>query len=648
LDEVVRVSTFFKSSTIAIVAFTLTLLVAMYWIAETYKSSRSQNDDYQILTSLVSVEFHQIISEFLQTGEVTLLTAAEHSLIKILEKTKNESIRTVAVNINPNVEDLKQLLATKFRAIGKLSGDPFALLRNSEQGINALNHQLSIFVQQSLLLTVNQKLIYTQATQKISTALTSLIDAREKAILNNTNHSISLALKELQFAGKSLLEFPSLGINEVSTDDNDEFDFDDDDDVDLSEETRDELLSIIKRYQQDFNVTLQAEKSRHTGELLLKTQVDNLQEIIRDGQSFITQQQQATDSRIRIIIICLVTYLIVFLLVNHYLQRRVILKPLQLLRNSFVQLVSTGEVSDITGINIKTELGEISESFNKMVKNLRDKDKEKTQQLGLVSKALHTMKNQAHNINKTSNSANQHVQAVRKIMKTLGDATDIVNELSQQVVDNAKSTQVAMNNSQEQVSQVLLASETTNTAAQSGKNDITELRLSVESVSTIIDVISAIADQTNLLALNAAIEAARAGPHGRGFSVVADEVRQLAGKTQDSLQQIGARLSQLQNASRSIESTIVAIEQASNKQQNIARLLKDNAEQVVEKAKVSAHVAQNTLGHITNQREHYIAFEQAMNDVNMEVSQSKELAETISIDVAGQVNDINQTLKLAM
>jgi len=645
----VRASTFFRSSTIAIVAFTLTLLVALYWIAETYKTSRTQNDDYQILTSLVSVEFHQIISEFLQTGEVTLLMTAEHSLTKILEKAQNESIRTVAVNINPGVEDLKQLLATKFRAIGKLSGDPFALLRNSEQSINALNRQLTTFVQQSLLLTVDQKLIYTQATQQLSTALTLLIDAREKAILNNTNQSISLALKELQFAGESLLKFPLLGINDISEEEEeDEFDFDEDDVVDLSEETRDELLSIIKRYQQDFNVTLRAEQSRYEGEQLLKMQVNNLQEIIRDGQSFIAQQQQLTDSKIRIIIISLVAYLIVFLLINHYLQHRVILKPLQLLRNSFVQLVNTGEVSDITGINTKTELGEISESFNKMVKNLRNEDKEKAQQLGLVSKALHTMKNQAHNINKTSNSANQHVQAVRKIMKTLGQATDIVNELSQQVVDNAKSTQIAMNNSQEQVSQVLLASETTNTAAQSGKNDITELRLSVESVSTIIDVIGAIADQTNLLALNAAIEAARAGPHGRGFSVVADEVRQLAGKTQDSLQQISTRLSQLQNASRSIESTIVAIEQASNKQQNIARLLKDNAEQVVEKAKVSAHVAQDTLGHITNQREHYIAFEQAMNDVNMEVSQSKELAETISIDVADQVNDINQTLKLAM
>jgi methyl-accepting chemotaxis protein len=643
-----RVSTFFKSSTIAIVAFTITFLVALYWIANTYKISRVQNDDYQILTSLVSVEFHQIISEFLQTGEVTLLTTANNSLTKIMEKTQSESIHGVAKNIAPDVERLKLLLATKFRAIGKLSGDPIALLRNSEQSISALSHQLSNYVQQNVTLSTDQKLNYIQAIENISTSLILLIDARAKAMINNTNHSISLPLSELQLTGKRLIEFPLLGINEDNDgEESDELDFDDEEPVDLSEEVRDELLSIINRYQQDFNGTLQAAKDRHAGEELLKKQVNNLQNIIIDGQLIIAKQQQATDRKIQIIIMSLVTYLIIFLLINHYLQHRIILRPLQLLRNSFVQLVNTGEVSNITGINIKTELGEISESFNKMVANLRNEDKEKAQQLSLVSKALHTMQSQAHSINQTSSSANQHVQTVRKIMENLGQATDIVNELSQQVVNNAQSTQLAMTSSQEQVSQVLFASETTNSAAKSGRNDILKLRQSVDSVSTIINVISAIADQTNLLALNAAIEAARAGPHGRGFSVVADEVRQLAGKTQDSLQQISERLNQLQNASKSIEYTITAIEEASNEQQNIALSLKNNAEQVTSQAKKSAHVAQDTLGHITNQREHYIAFELAMVNVNKEVSQSKALAETISNDVAGQVSDINQTLKLA-
>jgi len=201
--------------------------------------------------------------------------------------------------------------------------------------------------------------------------------------------------------------------------------------------------------------------------------------------------------------------------------------------------------------------------------------------------------------------------------------------------------------SQQHVSQVLAASESTNLAAKESKGAITSLFQSVESVTSIVDVISAIADQTNLLALNAAIEAARAGEHGRGFSVVADEVRQLAGKTQESLKQISARLKQLQGASNSIESIINDIEKASNNQRIIADELQETALAVTGQAQVSATVAQNTLEQITRQRSHFIAFEQAMANVDKEVSGSQQLSNVISVDVSNQVNDIGLTLKKA-
>lgn len=650
---VMRVSSFSRLSATAISIFAVIYLVTMYHVGESLSKSQAQYKGYQALISLTTVKFNRTIVEYLQTGDVTLLSRAQKQLALIVKQAQSLHIDELSNQIESQANSLAHNIDTKFRGMGKLSGDPLVLLRNGEHEMLAINNDLANYVQNTKALSLKQQFNYLIKTQAIGKLLADLVSAREVMFAQQQSnmHSITPILKELQSLGHFLSTQPALVIyaesDEDMFDESEDLLADSEEKQDLSLEAIHELQSLFNRYQREVENTLAQQQQRNMGLVLLAKQVGNIEKSIMQGEVNIAQRQNKINEQLNIIVIGLLIFLVIFLLANYWLQRSVILNPLRNLRDSFVQLMEQGKVDNITNIDNRTEFGEISTSFNHMVNKLAQDDKDKAQQLDLVAKALTTMESQVQSIYQSSHTTSTHVQGARQIMEALGQATETVNTLSGQVVNNAQATKKAMEVSQHHVSQVLAASESTNLAAKESKEAITSLFHSVESVTSIVDVISAIADQTNLLALNAAIEAARAGEHGRGFSVVADEVRQLAGKTQASLKQISARLNQLQGASNSIEGIINDIEKASHNQRVIADELQETSLAVTGQAQVSATVAQDTLEQITLQRTHFIAFEQAMANVDKEVSDSQQLSNVISVDVSNQVNDIGLTLKKA-
>ena len=129
----VRVSSFSKVSVIAVSLFAAVFLTTMYHVGNSLTISRAQLADYQALKSATTVSFYRTIAQYLQSGDAALLTRAQQQLARINQQSKKLNLPVLTANLEKNTAKLDHDISTKYRALGKLSGDPFVLLRNAKR-----------------------------------------------------------------------------------------------------------------------------------------------------------------------------------------------------------------------------------------------------------------------------------------------------------------------------------------------------------------------------------------------------------------------------------------------------------------------------------------------------------------------------------
>lgn len=320
--------------------------------------------------------------------------------------------------------------------------------------------------------------------------------------------------------------------------------------------------------------------------------------------------------------------------------QRLVFNRLARLKTTIEDIEHNLDLNKIITIHHDDELGAVGHALNSMMAKFK-------QGFLSVSQATSALIGAAKDLNQLSQQTKEAVLSQKAATESVATA---INELDASASEVEQNTQYATQKSIEASKdagqgQALarVARDGINTLAaevQTNSKLIEELMVKTNEVGGVLEVITKIAEQTNLLALNAAIEAARAGEQGRGFAVVADEVRSLATRTRESIGEIQLTISSLQQtAIKAVDSMHQASEQANEKAQDVAEvanLLTGITEQIQELDQLNAQISSAA------QQQNVAA-----DEINSNVINISNVAEQSSHDATRAQNISEELLSLA-
>ena len=556
-------------NTLLLVTVCVALAATLWWSQRALQQPVQLMERYLTLSQQFQREVANNIRAYLASGNAVQHSSATQA-IDAFDESLEQLPQQLANELRPSLEQLRAFSANQLLAAGKLAGDPQGLLLQAEREMLAALEQLGQYVDSA---TSPVAASYRKPLQEAGSRLLKLAHARERFTSQGRSELLGDVERELKALGQqveALDSLPLLGVQQADSsasigfaallglDDADQEQQAQDRGIDLKRE----LSALVRRYPGELQRTRELVEQRQQLAVTTVERVSQVQQALAALEPLVKGEYARIQGEVRLIQGLMIGLILLIALVIDRIQRR-----LSQVLGHLVPALSrwaSGDFATPISINSRTrELRDIEDSLNHLRRYLVElvaSIRGHAEQVAGSSRTLADLSGGLHS------GAQRQAADTTLIRDALGELEATIGQVAEdasQTADASRDADRALVHGQQVIGQSLEGLHALVSEVQDNAQAIERLANETATIGGVLTVIRGIAEQTNLLALNAAIEAARAGEAGRGFAVVADEVRSLSQRTGSATAEIQEVIGRLQQAAyQSVQAMRAQVEHA--------------------------------------------------------------------------------------